>query len=49
MTPISAILAVSDKAAEAPTPASATLTVGQKSVELPILKGTFGPSVIDIG
>ena len=30
-------------------PASATLTVGEKSVELPIRKGTIGPSVIDIG
>ena len=48
MTPISATLAVSEKAVE-PTPASATLTVGQKSVELPIRKGTIGPSVIDIG
>src|SRR5579872_15073 len=48
MTPISATLAVSDKAAE-PTPASATLTVGQKSVELPIRKGTIGPAVVDIG
>ena len=49
MTPISATLAVSDKAVEPPTPGSATLAVGQKSVELPIRKGTVGPSVIDIG
>jgi hypothetical protein len=49
MTPTSATLAVSDKAAEPPAPASAILTVGEKSVELPIRKGTVGPSVIDIG
>ena len=49
MTPISATLAVSDKAVEPPAPASATLTVGEKSVELPIRRGAVGPSVIDIG
>ncbi len=49
MTPTSATLTKSDKTAE-PTPtASATLNLGQKSVELPIRKGTVGPSVIDIG
>jgi len=49
MTPVSATLAVSDQAVDASLPASATLTIGQKSVELPIRKGTTGPSVIDIG
>src|ERR1700684_397421 len=49
MTLTSATLAKSDKTAEPATPASATLTVGQKSIELPIRKGTVGPSVIDIG
>ena len=28
---------------------SATISVGGKSVEMPILKGTIGPSVVDIG
>jgi citrate synthase len=49
MTPTSATLAVSDKAVEPPTPDFAALTVGEKTVELPIRKGTVGPSVIDIG
>ena len=49
MTPTSATLAKSDKTAEPPAAASATLNVGGKSVELPIRKGTVGPSVIDIG
>ena len=49
MTPTSATLAKSDKTAEPPAAASATLNVGGKSVELPIRKGSVGPSVIDIG
>ena len=49
MTPISATLAVDDKTVEPPPPAAATLNVGDRSVELPIRKGTIGPSVIDIG
>ena len=49
MTPTSATLTKSDKAVEPPATASATLNVGQKSVELPICKGSVGPSVIDIG
>src|SRR5882757_6264517 len=49
MTPTSATLAKSDKKAEPPAAASATLSVGGKTVELPIRKGTVGPSVIDIG
>ncbi len=48
MTPVSATLAVSDKAVES-AQASATVTVGNKSIELPIRKGTIGPSVVDIG
>src|ERR1700735_2956002 len=49
MTPTSAPLAKSDKTVEPPAAASATLNVGGKSIELPILKGTVGPSVVDIG
>src|SRR5271169_2177505 len=49
MTPTSATLAKSDKTVAPPAAASASLTVGQKSVQLPIRKGTVGPSVIDIG
>src|ERR1700678_2803692 len=49
MTPTSATLAKSDKKAEPTAAASATLNVDGKSVELPIRKGTVGPSVIDIG
>src|SRR6476619_7225951 len=49
MPPTSATLAKSDKTAEPPAAASATLNVGGKSVELPIRKGSVGPSVIDIG
>src|SRR5882757_10805677 len=49
MTPTSATLSKSDKTAEPATKASATLNVGGKTVELPIRKGTVGPSVIDIG
>ena len=49
MTPTSATLAKSDKTVDPPAAASATLNVGGKTVELPILKGTVGPSVIDIG
>ena len=49
MTPTSATLALDDKPAERPVPAFATLTVGQKSIELPIKRGTIGPSVVDIG
>ncbi len=49
MTPTSATLALDDKPVEKPTPAAAALTVGQKSVELPIKRGTIGPSVVDIG
>src|SRR6202789_536098 len=50
MTPTSsATLKKSDKHAEAPPPASATLNLGGKSVELPIRRGSVGPSVIDIG
>src|ERR1700756_4304934 len=46
----SATLTKSDKAVEpAPAASSATLSVGGKSVDLPIRKGTVGPSVIDIG
>src|SRR5246127_1235793 len=46
----SATLTKSDKAVEpAPAASSATLSVGGKSVELPIRKGTIGPSVVDIG
>src|ERR1700720_1581261 len=48
MTPTSATLAKSDKTAEPPATASATLNLGGKSVELPIRKGSVGPSVIDI-
>src|ERR1700674_5449508 len=49
MTPTSATLAKSDKTAEPPATASATLNLGGKSVELPIRKGSVGPSVVDIG
>jgi len=49
MTSSAATRAVSDKPVASAPPASATLTVGQKSVELPIRKGSVGPSVIDIG
>src|SRR6204780_5195565 len=49
MTPTSATLAKSEKTAEPPATASATLNVGGKSIELPIRKGSVGPSVIDIG
>ena len=49
MTPSAATRAVSDKPVGPAPPASATLTIGQKSVELPIRKGSVGPSVIDIG
>src|ERR1700677_3988508 len=49
MTPTSATLAKSDKTAEPPAAASATLNLGGKSVELPIRRGSVGPSVIDIG
>src|ERR1700729_3884426 len=49
MTPTSATLAKSDKKAEPTATASATLNLGGKSVELPIRKGSVGPSVIDIG
>src|SRR6202521_3284465 len=49
MTPTSATLAKSDKTAEPPATASATLNLGGKSIELPIRKGSVGPSVIDIG
>src|SRR6202142_3261197 len=49
MTPTSATLAKSEKTAEPPATASATLNVGGKSIELPIGKGSVGPSVIDIG
>ncbi len=49
MTPTSATLAKSEKSAEPPAAATATLNVGGKSVELPILNGAVGPSVIDIG
>src|SRR6201994_3727592 len=45
----SATLTKSDKAAESAPADSATLSVGGKSIELPIRKGTVGPSVIDIG
>ena len=48
MTPTSATLAKSDKTVEPPAAASATLSVGGKSIELPILKGTVGPSVVDM-
>src|SRR5271168_4699756 len=49
MTPTSATLAKSDKTAEPPATATATRDLGGKSVELPIRKGSVGPSVIDIG
>src|SRR5208283_4825412 len=49
MTPTSATLAVDDKPVEKPAADVATLPVGQKSVELPIKRGTIGPSVVDIG
>src|SRR6476661_8089491 len=48
MTPTSATLAKS-KAAEPAASGSATLNFGGTSIELPIRKGTVGPSVIDIG
>src|SRR6476659_4950137 len=48
MTPTSATLAKS-KAAEPAAGGSATLNFGGTSIELPIRKGTVGPSVIDIG
>jgi citrate synthase len=34
---------------DATTPKTATLTVGNKTYDFPILSGTIGPSVIDIG
>src|SRR6202789_1411618 len=49
MTPTSATLAKSNKTAEPPATASATLNVAGKTIELPILKGAVGPSVINIG
>jgi len=49
MTPSAASLAATDKPVEPAPPASATLAIGQKSVELPLRRGTVGPSVIDIG
>jgi citrate synthase len=49
MTPTSATLAKTDHTVEPPAVASATLNVGGKTVELPIRKGSVGPSVIDIG
>src|SRR6202522_4209332 len=49
MTPTSATLAKSDKKAEPTAAASATLNVDGKSGELPIRRGSVGPSVIDIG
>src|ERR1700735_655827 len=49
MTPTSTTLAKSNKTGATPATASATLSVGGKSVELPIRKGSVGPSVIDIG